>query len=310
MSKTLLIWTIKDLVYCIDSMLKKDFDCVIFIEGKRSLGKSTLAYKIALNCRSLSKLFNPYKDILYKRYDVLQAIARRYHQVIFADELVNIAYKRDFYEKEQKDLIKALNMYRDNLNLFIGCIPRFVDLDTDLQGICKIRITVVRRGVALIHRQVPSIYTRDPWDVKNNQKIEAKFTTTRTKNPKYVKLTTVIGLLRFGDLRPQSKRIYLAIKKEKRNQILSDEEELARLQDPEVTFYNNLFERVKKRELTPKILREICLVNNKKYNAVRDKLNAKLKEIDYNYRLKDFISFNNNVRIKDTFGIVEEEVDD
>ena len=54
------------------------------------------------------------------------------------------------YENEQKTLLKALNMYRDSCNVFIGCIPKFVELDKQIQRLCKIRITIL--FVILLHR--------------------------------------------------------------------------------------------------------------------------------------------------------------
>jgi len=110
--------------------------------------------------------------------------------------MINVTYNRDFYVEDQKLLLKGLNMYRDSCNVFVGCIPRFIDLDVQLQRMCKIRITVVRRGIALIQTRRKAIYSTDPWDIRMNQKIEDKWSMKGTKNPRYSQLTTVRGIIK------------------------------------------------------------------------------------------------------------------
>ena len=302
MGRKFLRWSLKDLAEVINRRVNNEFDCNILIEGKRGLGKSSLAYKLA----NLSKLkFKPKRDLLYSRDEVLKAITNYRKGVILADELVNVGYKRDFYEHGQKQLIKALNMYRDSNNLFFGCIPRFVDIDTDLMGLCQIRLTVIRRGVAIIHRPVSSTYTRDPWDIKNNAKIESTWTMTRSRKPRFMKLTTCIGYIRYGALGPASWKIYESIKHDKRGKVYMNDEEAERLSDPNFKFYHNLKERMIANKLTPDILMEICQVSGKSYKGVRSKLNEMLREEGKNRSVKDFINFNNMVSKLDPLGFTK-----
>lgn len=282
----LIVWSMKDIVDCIDQMQEEKFDAIIFVEGKRGLGKSTLVYKI---CNRIKSPFNPNKDICYTRDEVLKALAIKTKGVIFADEMINVAFNRDFYEQDQKLLIKALNMYRDSCNVFIGCVPRFITLDNQLQGLCKIRLTVVRRGIALIQTQVQSIYTNDPWDIKNNMKIEAKWTLKGIQNPRYSQLTTVRGILKFNDLSPRSRALYEAIKKEKRNRIYTQQAELEQAQSPNIIFYKNLIKQLKTKEITDTMFAKICLIAGKDYKNVRIRVNQILKEEGSELRIKDLL---------------------
>ena len=93
----------------IEGWIGNKFDGIIFIEGKRGLGKSTLAYKIATRLKT-PIAFSPKRDIVYSRDDTLKHLATKKGGVIFSDEMINVAYNRDFYNEEQKVLLKALNM--------------------------------------------------------------------------------------------------------------------------------------------------------------------------------------------------------
>ncbi|MEX0597013.1 MAG: hypothetical protein WD512_10990, partial [Candidatus Paceibacterota bacterium] len=130
-------WKVKDLVQTIDRMIENKFDCVIAVDGKRSLGKSTVSYKIA---KRVKNNFNPWRDIVYLRKDITKLYINHFKGVIWADEMINAGHNRDFYDQEQKKLIKSINMYRDNFNVFIWCIPNFLNLDTQLRNLVKIRL--------------------------------------------------------------------------------------------------------------------------------------------------------------------------
>jgi len=263
-------WTIKDLAETIDRMQDNKFDCIIFVTGLRGLGKSTLSYKLASRIKAP---FNPERDIAYKRDDVVRLLAKKKRGVIFADELVNVAFNRDFYEQEQKQLIKALNMYRDSCNVFIGCIPFFATMDTQLQKLCKIRIDVVRRGVAIIQTQIHSMYTSDPWDVRNNQKVERKW--VGRKNPKYSQFSTYRGILRFNDLREDQRIKYERIKQEKRNKIFKEGEE-----PPEAkSRYSNLAKLIEEGKIWSKdMFRTFCEGMDLKFTNAQSAVNKILKD--------------------------------
>lgn len=279
MAKQLMVWTVKDICEMIDTMTSAEvkFDFVCFIEGARGLGKSTLAYKI-LTRLNVEHPFNPKRDIVYSREETLSQLANKINGCIFSDEMINVAYKRDFYAEDQKELLKAFDMYRDSRNVFIGCIPQFMDLDIKLQKLCKIRISVIRRGIALIQTKIQSLNNNDPWDIKNNQRIESNWTTRGNMKPKYGQLTTVRGIMHFGDLTPQQRAEYDAIKTEKRGHVFAKyQKDGGQPVDAHEMFMSNVISKMKTGEMNLDTYKLMCSVNSKDPMKLRNQINGYLK---------------------------------
>ena len=266
----LLRWKVSDLVEVAEKCVLNKFDFVCFIEGNRGLGKSTLGYIIACKLRKNKVLtFKPKQHMVYSRADTLKLLASKKRHIILSDEMINVAYNRSFYEEDQKKLLKALNMYRDSCNVFIGCIPKFSDLDNQIRRLCKIRITVIRRGVALIHKQVRGIYSQDPWDTDTNVKQERKA-------PRhYGKLTTCIGIMRFGDLKPKARALYEKLKQEKRGEVFQD---VTREKSKDDEMLDKIYDRVIKNNIDKKYLIDSSELLGKKYTWLIAKLNQRLKD--------------------------------
>jgi len=227
-------------------MLLNKFDCFIAIEGNRGLGKSTLAFEIAKKVRNLMRTIaeetggreSPYwnwyqfkpelqarnrtsKFVLYKREDVINFFDKWHHTCI-SDEMINVAFNRDFWSEDQKNLIRLINMNRDHCNLFIACVPQFQVLDNQIKNLCKIRITVVRRGLAMIQTPNRTIYNKDKWDTANNERIEREWLKKGSGLPQYSKLNTFRGTLKFPALTEREQQIYDTIKLQERNTIKKD----------------------------------------------------------------------------------------
>lgn len=277
-----LIWTITDLANTIKKMQENKFDCIITFDGKRGIGKSTCAVKLA----SRFPQFKLTRDIIFSREDVKNELARRKGDVLLADEMINVTYNRDFFSEEQKKIIKILNMYRDSRNVLISCVPNFGDLDKQFRALVKIRINVVRRGLAVIHTQNQSYFSNDSWDMKINEKIESRWLRKRIHKPNYSKLTTYRGLLRFGDLGKKQRELYERIKEKKRNVIVEVGDENT---DKVITLYDKMLERIKLGTFTKPMLLELCLVNGLKYVTVVSNLNNRLKN-EGNPTLNNYLS--------------------
>lgn len=206
------------------------FDFNLCVSGLRGTGKSTLCYQLARRIQTCPErikgtyTFNPKKDILYTQKDVLKAMNERWSSIIFCDEAIAVAFNRDFYMEDQKKIIKVMNMSRDHQNIIFFCIPNFTTLDTQMKGMMKMRIHTIRRGYGIVQTPVKSIYSRDSWDNSNNEKIEREWS-ERGLKPKYQRLTTFRGVIKFKDLPPQHRQLYEEIKFLRRNQILIEEEE-------------------------------------------------------------------------------------
>ena len=289
MGRRLIVWTLKDIRACIEKMTSPEvkFDCNIFIEGNRGLGKSTLGYKILYGLK-IEVPFSPRRDLVYSRDDTLRHLASKINGCIMSDEMINVAYKRDFYQEQQKDLLKGFDMYRDSRNVFVGCIPKFIDLDVKIQKVCKLRLSVIRRGVALVQMQLPSIYSNDPWDVRNNQKTESKWALKGTRNPRYSQLTTCKGILYFGDLTPKQREEYDAIKTEKRNHVFAKYQDESMNMDPDQMFMNNTLKEMKAGNINPEAFDLLCKIGGRNNHTIRRKINDKLKEEGNKNRWKDY----------------------
>lgn len=244
-----ILWSLKRLVNAICNRLLNRFDAFIIIEGKRGLGKSTLGYKILklvkleMQKREIKGYrFKPNFDLLYTKKEVLKFFHKWQHSGM-ADEMINVTFNRDFYNEDQKDIIKMINMNRDHNNLFIACVPQFKNLDSQIKNLCSMKITVVRRGVAIIHMPNKTVYSSDIWDERINEKIEREWLKGGVSNPKYSRLTTFRGFLRFPKLTDKQEAIYQRIKDEKRNIIAQNKgiEEVEE-QDPFDLIYNALIE--------------------------------------------------------------------
>ncbi len=231
------MWSLKRVVNSVCDRLTNKFDVFLVIEGRRGLGKSTLGYKLMKLVKREMKArgvvgyqFIPRRDLLYERKEVLNFFHKWQHSGM-ADEMINVSFNRDFYNEDQKDLIKMINMNRDHNNFFIACVPQFKNLDSQIKNLASMKITVVRRGISIIHMPNKTVYSSDIWDERVNEKIERSWLTGGIKNPQYSRLTTYRGFLKFPKLSKKQEAIYQKIKDDKRNIIakdkgLEEEEEL------------------------------------------------------------------------------------
>ncbi len=282
------IWSLKDLIEIAITRQKNEFDCNIIVTGPRGNGKSSLAFRFF----SRFKNFKPWKHQVYSRKDVMKLLEELKYGCIMDDEAIRTGYKRNFYEQDQKMLIQMLNMYRDNFNIYIACLPSFYDLDKGLRDMFKIHIHIIERGLGVIH--IPnegSLYSEDKWDVKYNRKIEENWAKYRMRNmeykPKYNRLTTFRGYIKIPKLTPKQESLYKEIKEMKR-QIMYNEE-IREAEDSGEGFYDRLINRLMEGKLTTETLQEIVLANNLKYSAVTSMLNVKLKDKGVGKTLSQFL---------------------
>jgi len=229
MSNKVIQWSLKKMIFMIVAILNNKFDCVIIIEGNRGLGKSTLAVHLARGVsREFKKIgsdryrFHWKNSLIYTKKETLRFF-HKWDATGIADEMINVTFNRDFYDTEQKNIIKMINMNRDHRNLFIACVPQFQTLDTQIKNLCKIRITVVRRGLAVIQTPNRTIYVKDKWDQNTNEKIERDWIKKGIKNPHYTRLTTFRGIMKFPKLHEKSEEMYQSVKDMKRNLIAKEE---------------------------------------------------------------------------------------
>lgn len=318
--------TFKQLIRQIQIRVIKKFDCIIFIEGETGSGKSSLAYKIAdgLNIEHypvseqkgyhlnpdgsdrVFSLFKPKRDIIFTREDLIKHYATKNNSIILADELINVAFLRDFYQEEQKNLIKILNMYRDSYNIFIGCVPLFAQLDKQIQNRCAIKITIKSRGFALVHLPLDSNFKPDKWDTRTNEKIENTWTNKGGLRPRYSQLTTLAGFLIFADLTPNLRREYELIKTEKRSRITKEYKDDTLTYDDN-KFYSNLITSLKNGIYNHDSFETIMKDLGRDPEKVRTKINQMLKEQNDTKRWRDYCHSKDKKIKRDLLGFKVED---
>ena len=283
MGRTITKWRLQSLVQTIVATLLNKYDFFMVIEGNTGTGKSTLAFHIASGVakefRRLYALkekhieyyyervgrkmgfteeefvlkilklkeerkyrFKPVEALIYTQ-DAMQKALSGWQGISIPDELVNVAFNRDFYSEKQKDIIKMLNMFRDHENLTICCVPSFQVIDNQIKNLTKMKITVKKRGVAIIHTPNSTVYCKDKWDQLTNEKIERAWITKKITNPNYSKLTTFRGLIRFYPLTKQQEKMYQDIKNDKRAVVLRDDMGMGSKEDDKKSDpFNNFME--------------------------------------------------------------------
>lgn len=307
-------WSLDRLALMIVKMLLNKFDCFMVIEGNRGLGKSTLAFLLEKKIHNafrkvvretggkkspymkwhefnpIQQLKNPneHKYILYKQDDVIN-FYDKWHKSGIADEMINVAFNREFWSENQKNLIKMINMNRDHSNLLIACVPHFQNLDTQIKNLCKIRITVVRRGLAVIQTPNRTIYNKDRWDSANNERIEREWFKKGTGLPKYSLLNTFRGMLKFKALNKKEQEIYDKIKFVERNTIKGDlgvtDDKTPKVVDP----FDRLYEKLIKggvRNSTE--LEGFAFANNISLDTVKRRLEKMLRKNNVNPMLSQY----------------------
>jgi deoxyadenosine/deoxycytidine kinase len=328
MSRVILKWSLEKLVRNIVATLLNKYDFFIVIEGNTGTGKSTLAFhlasRVAQEFRKLyafkedalnyyyervakgSKLreeefllkiiklkenksyrFIPQEALIYTQKDLLKKLSE-WNCISIPDELINITFNRDFYSEDQKNIVKMINMFRDHENLTLACVPSFQTIDTQIKNLTKMKITIKRRGLAIIHTQNKTVYCKDKWDSATNEKIEREWIMKKISNPNYSKLTTFRGLLRFPALTKKQEEMYQQIKNQKRNVVLKDEMHIDGRKE-EKTIQEIVVERLKDGKIkNSDILDGIALANNISCRAFQEQIRRRLKKEGVADRLGDY----------------------
>ena len=217
-------YSIKELAEMIKERQGKEYDMTFCVSGARGNGKSTLIWKLFRKIGG----FHPKIQICYSRKEVMHLLDTQQFGLIFDDEAIQSGYRRNFFEEDQKKLIKMLTMYRDNFNIYAMAIPRFYRLDKDLRDLLKVHIHIIRRGWGVIYVSRDDIlHGDDPWESKYNAKIEQSWLKRLKKKPNwrvpYHKLTTFIGYIKFEPMIKSDEIYYKQLKRDKRTKIREEE---------------------------------------------------------------------------------------
>lgn len=305
-SKSSMVWSIKELTQVLRERQLNKFDVNIGVSGKRGDGKSTILFKIFNSFKKLG--FNPDKHQVYAQKHVINLLANEKFGFCWDDEAINSGYKRNFMESGQKTLIQVVTNYRDNYNIYASALPFFYSLDKDLRELIFLHIHIIERGIAVLLIPLESqIHSQDPWDTKNNIKVEEREYKRLEKNPnarfRYDRFTTFGGFLFFGDMTEKQRKRYELIKRTKRAKNFG----LQKLEE-ELNFNEKVYKLLLDGKLTKDGLIQLALVEGRKYSSVLAQLNGILKDNGEKKTVSDFLRKDEIKSIKGPGGKVSDLV--
>lgn len=167
--KVLKVHEIAEIVKAIND---QNYHSIIAISGKVGTGKSTLALEIGYVINKLyGKYFSIMHDVIYTREAFYKRITEaKQFDVIVSDESMNLFYKREFADKEQKGLLKLLDMIRYKNLTIILCVPNFWALDTHvINSQVRFWIHVTKRKLGWIFVPSDNPFSSDPWSRNYNE---------------------------------------------------------------------------------------------------------------------------------------------
>lgn len=272
-------WKIKEIAAIANKRVKIRKDMIICITGPRGEGKSTCGFHIA---KELKMGFRPKKDIIFSLKKFKEWFKDNIKKAMMFDEAISM-HNRDFFDKLQKEIIKILNMYRDSFNIIILCIPNFDNLDKQVRQLVRMRIHITKRGHGVLLLPKNSAHNQDIWDSANNGKIEY-YALKKKKAIPWHKFSTFAGYIKFKDLSPKQKEVYLLVKKENRNEIFfeyTDENS----EDPMQKIYTLIVEG----KMSMPGLKAIALSQGVKYNTLRRRIERMLQDNGMETKLTKYL---------------------
>ena len=213
-------WSLSELADNIKETLAVDKDFPVIIDGLTGAGKSTFAVQLA---KKGCPWFDLEKDIIFSQDELIQQITTaRPGSFIVPDEAINMLFKRDFMTKKQKFIIRLLDMCRDRNLCLLMCVPNFWSIDKHvLEGRIKLRVHIARTGLAFMWKPTENPFTPDKWNRKYNEKVCKNW--DLYPNAKTTK--GFIGYVNYGDMCEGDKKIYLEVKRVKKEEIKKREED-------------------------------------------------------------------------------------
>lgn len=212
------IHTVKDFGELIYKLLKSDRDVNLACGGFTGVGKSTFAAKVQKAYSEVSGTYWDFDRMTWERKELMKWIDGEgedkkgrlpEYSPILADELFLLFFNRNWYDAEQIDSIGVFNMCRDRHLFIAGNVPNFWELDGAFRERIRFYAYIPRRGVAWVFEQERNPFSKDPWNVTENQKLFRRY-----GNP--YKCPNFAFEVHFDDFEEEEKKRYLEIRNNKR----------------------------------------------------------------------------------------------
>lgn len=154
-----------------------NFDAVLIIESGslKGTGKSTFSMLLEEEISEIKNfkfdiiemtVFDPTSEKIVER---VKYKPRAYP--VHIDEAGKVAYKRNWNKEWQKDLIIFINVCRKHGKIIPLNHPSFWGLDSDLRDIADYRVTILRRGLAIVRGKVANPEAKDKWIKDETEKL-------------------------------------------------------------------------------------------------------------------------------------------
>jgi len=157
----------------IRNMQDDNNDFVIVISGYAGVGKSTLMMRLSEELKGpgylCKKNFEKYHVYSRKEFEKkLDELPDR--DILCADEAINMMFKREFQNRQQNQIIKKLNTYRNKCMVLFFLLPTFWHLDSGVRNSTRIKwwIHCYKKGEAWIFQHEENPFNPDLWNQKEN----------------------------------------------------------------------------------------------------------------------------------------------
>lgn len=218
------VHSVTDFAQLIRSVLKSDRDVNLACGGFTGVGKSTFTAKVQKEYSRLNNMHWDFNRMTWDRQELMRWIdgegedkkgQLQEYSAILVDELFLLFYNRNWYDREQIDSISVFNMCRDRHLFIAGNVPNFWEIDGAFRERIRFYAYLPRRGVAWIFEQENNPFSKDPWNVLENQKVFR-----RDKSP--YRCSNFLFEIHFEDFDVDEKERYLQIRNEKRVEAVDD----------------------------------------------------------------------------------------
>lgn len=205
----------EELGILIGDIVESDREAVIVVDGFKGEGKSALMNFTAVAVANhLGTPFTLHDNMTWLRSELKQWIdpgekQKQELSAVIADELISMFYGREWFDAEQNDAIKLLNMCRDRHLAIFGAVPNFWELDKNFRNLVRFWIHIDTRSVAWMFEQTKNPGSRDKWCQRNIEKTYDKYgKPNRAKN--------FVCSITWPDWTPEQKKDYYAVRAIKR----------------------------------------------------------------------------------------------
>jgi len=144
-----------------------DLDTMIAIVGDRGSGKSTLSLRMAellTELRGSELMFDPAENVYYDIHRLQEDLLKLRKTVMIVDEAAIQLFSRDFATDVNKEIVKTVQISRDQNDIVIWVFPHFMHLDKGVRlymhHVWRTRVQFLRGG-GKIHLTRPYMVQTD-----------------------------------------------------------------------------------------------------------------------------------------------------